>query len=114
MEGVKEKGLQNVFTYEKSGRAVQIHLSSIHAVKGKTHLAILVLDTFWKKRNIKSIVPFLYGSEKLSDKTGKDQLKRAKCHYVALTRAKGLICIAAKKDSLVESDIELLNSLTTI
>ena len=87
-------------------RTIQVRLSSIHGVKGRTHLATLVLDTFWYDRNIKSILPWLCNKPiKTPDKR---DLMRLKCHYVALTRAKGLICIAAPKSSVSDSDRSLL------
>lgn len=93
---------KNIFTYQEGKRKVNIILSSIHAVKGQTHLATLVLDTYWYKRNIKSILPWLCNTSKKSPE--KRDAKRLKCHYVALTRAKGLICIAALKNSISEKE----------
>ena len=37
-------------------------------------------------------------------KPGVRDITRLKCHYVALSRARGLICIAAPKDSISEAD----------
>ena len=89
----------NIFAYKSgTGRNVSIHLSSIHAVKGQTHLATLLLDTHWHNRNIMSILPWLSGSP--NKKPSQRDLTRLKCHYVALTRARGLICIAAPKTSI--------------
>lgn len=103
------KPQKNVFTYEKSDRTIHIYLSSIHAVKGKTHLATLVLDTNWYKRNIKSIMPWLYNKPPKKNPRIRD-IDRLKCHYVALTRARGLICIAALRSSVTDKDKELLKA----
>lgn len=100
---------KNVFSYQESEREIQIHLASIHGVKGRTHLATLVLDTFWYDRNIKSILPWLCNAP--TKEPGKRNLMRLKCHYVALTRAKGLICIAAPKSSVSDSDKNLLTDI---
>ena len=99
-EDVSNVPMQNVYIYHspKNGRRVQIHLSSIHGEKGKTHLATLVLDTFWHSRNIKSIIPWL--CNKAKNKPNSYNNMRLKCHYVALTRARGLICIAIPKNSI--------------
>lgn len=103
---------KNVFVYKNydTNRIVQIKLSSIHAVKGRTHLATLVLDTYWYERNIKSIMPWLY-NEPAKKRIGKRDLTRLKCHYVALTRARGLICIAALKSSVSDEDKRLLSKI---
>lgn len=96
-----------VYTSPKSGRSVCIHLASIHSVKGKTHLATLAVDTYWYDPNIKNILPWLCGLPP-KKKIGKRDSMRLKCHYVALTRARGLICIAMSKDSVSEDQIKLL------
>lgn len=102
----KQSHEKNVFFYQESKRTIHVRLSSIHGVKGRTHLATLVLDTFWYDRNIKSILPWLCNAS--TKKPGKRDLMRLKCHYVALTRAKGLICIAVPKSSVSDSDKKLL------
>lgn len=89
-------------SYHEGSRKVQIKLSSIHAVKGRTHLATLVLDTYWYKRNLKSIMPWLCNIA--SKSPSERDAKRLKCHYVAITRAKGLICLAAPKSSISDKD----------
>lgn len=103
----KQSHEKNVFSYQESERTIRVHLSSIHGVKGRTHLATLVLDTFWYDRNIKSILPWLC-NDASTKKPGKRDLMRLKCHYIALTRAKGLVCIAAPKNSVSDSEKNLL------
>lgn len=103
----KQNHEKNVFFYQESERTIKIRLSSIHGVKGRTHLATLVLDTFWYDRNIKSILPWLCNNVS-TKKPGKRDLMRLKCHYVGLTRAKGLICIAVPKSSVSDLDRNLL------
>lgn len=96
----EETNTSNIFRYSSDdGRTVNITFSSIHAQKGRTHFATLVLDTFWKTRNSKSILPYLIGTPQ---KTNPTNAKRLKCHYVALTRAKALVCFAIPK-SIVDS-----------
>lgn len=99
---------KNIYSYAdpKTGRSVNIHLSSIHAVKGRTHLATLVLDTFWHKRNMEAILPWMYCQPNKKDP--KNNPKRVKCAYVGLTRARALICVAIPKSSVSENQRELL------
>lgn len=106
--GVEQSREKNVFFYQdqESKRTIKIHLSSIHGVKGQTHLATLVLDTFWYKRNIRSILDYLR-----NEKFDKYITMRLKCHYVALTRARGLVCIAVPKSSISYSDKEFLTNM---
>ena len=98
------------YTSPESGRSVSVHLSSIHAVKGRTHLATLVLDTYWYGRNIKSILPWLC-NKPTKRKLGTRDITRLKCHYVALTRARGLICIAVSKSSVNEAEKKMLTDV---
>lgn len=108
-EGNEAVSQKNVFSYQSpvTNRQVQIHLASIHSEKGRTHLSTLVLDTYWYERNIKSLIPWLSNTSK--KKLGVRDLTRLKCHYVALSRARGLICIAALKKSVSEKDKQLLS-----
>lgn len=96
-----------IFKDENSGRSIDIHLASIHSVKGQTHLATMVVETYWYDSNIKSLLPWLYNDP--PKKMGQRIITRMKCHYVALTRARGLICIALPKDFVTGPDIKLLN-----
>ena len=91
----------------ETGRAIDIQLGSIHSVKGRTHLATLVMETFWYDHNIVSILPWLY-NEPPKGKCGTRVGMRLKCHYVALTRAKGLICVALPQDLVNENSSDKL------
>ena len=73
------------------GRGVPISFGSIHSVKGRTHLSTLVVETFWHEANIASILKFICNSK---GKPSPRNYKRMKIHYVGLTRAKGLVCLA--------------------
>lgn len=102
---------ENVFRYsDESGRKVDITLGSIHSVKGQTHLSTLVLETFSYNRNMVSILPFISGAPP-KKKVGKRDTNRLKCHYVAMTRARGLLCLAIPKDEVDEDYITKLKLL---
>lgn len=90
----------NVFKYicPETNRSVDIKLGSIHSVKGRTHLATMVIESFWHEHNILSILGHLRG--KTAKKIGKRNATRLKCHYVALTRPKALVCVALPIDSV--------------
>ena len=80
-----------IFQDEDTKRSVGLKFGSIHSVKGRTHLATLVLETYSKAHNIKAILRWLCGQPPKSAGT---QANRLKCQYVAMTRTKGLLCIA--------------------
>ncbi|MBP7212937.1 MAG: UvrD-helicase domain-containing protein [Anaerolineaceae bacterium] len=95
------------YTDPETGRAIDIRLGSIHSVKGRTHLATLVLETYWYKHNIKDVLPWLYATPP-SNNVEVRKTKRLKCLFVALTRAKGLICLALPQSSVNEEEISKL------
>lgn len=94
------------FTDDKSQRSIQMEFGSIHSVKGRTHLSTLIVDTFWYASNIKSLLPWLCNIP--PKKIGIQNATRMKCHYVGLTRAKGLVCMALPKDCVEEAVREKL------
>ena len=85
---------ENLYYYRdaETGRTVSLEFGSIHSVKGRTHLATLVLETFSGAHNIKSILGYLCG--KSPRKLTPTNSKRLKCQYVAMTRATTLLCMA--------------------
>ena len=105
----EETQTSNVYSYSSDdGRTADIAFSSIHAQKGRTHFATLVLDTFWGTRNSKSILPWLKGTSKKIKPTID---KRLKCHYVALTRAKALVCFAIPKSIVDAKSKDVLQNM---
>ena len=52
----------NVFKYPPDDPKVFIRVGSIHSVKGETHTAILILETFWYAHNLAALRPWLDGS----------------------------------------------------
>lgn len=105
----------NLFSYPLDNPKVHIHLGSIHSVKGKTLTATLVLDSFYKRHHLSELKPWLLGQRSggLTAKgkpkpEGPELLRRLKLHYVAMTRASHLLCLAMHKDSLTIDEIALL------
>lgn len=91
----------NCHTYqnEGTGRCVELEFGSIHSVKGRTHLATLVLETYFRTHNIKSIIKYLCNTPPKSSTKNQNRLK---CQYVAMTRAMGLLCLAIPKEFVDE------------
>lgn len=90
-------------------RELILHFGSIHSVKGRTHLSTLVVETFWNDPNIKSLLPWLCSCP-TKKKYGKRNINRLKCHYVAFTRARALLCIAIPKNSITQPQIDALRN----
>lgn len=89
----KSNRIPNVYSYTNSeGRTVDLHFGSIHNVKGRTHLSTMIVETYYKTHNIKKIVPYLANATKAKKKAA--DYGRFKCQYVAMTRARALLCMA--------------------
>lgn len=100
-EGQISKLHNNFFSHVKNGREVSIKVGSIHSVKGQTHTATLVFETFWNDHNLEKLQPWLQGDmEGWNKNDGKRQKSRLKSHYVAMTRPTHLLCLAMKKSSV--------------
>jgi DNA helicase-2/ATP-dependent DNA helicase PcrA len=95
----------NVYRFPPENPKVHVRVGSIHSVKGETHTATLVVDTFYKKHNLIALKPWLTGanSGKGSEKT--ENISRLKQHYVGMTRPSHLLCLAMREDSLLDGDL---------
>ncbi|HHN8405651.1 TPA: UvrD-helicase domain-containing protein [Morganella morganii] len=96
----------NTYTVENNGRKVNIKLGSIHSVKGETHTATLVLDTFFNRsHHLKMIFPWIKCKPK--NKISDSDAKRLKLHYVAMTRPSHLLCLAMKRSYIENKSGEI-------
>jgi hypothetical protein len=98
----------NVFRYPSESPKVQIRVGSIHSVKGETHTATLVLDTFFHAHHLTSLKPWLVGKKSGGGSEGSRNISRLKQHYVAMTRPSHLLCLAMREDSLTDGDVSAL------
>lgn len=96
------KRLDNFYRYPKDNPKVNIRVGSIHSVKGETHTATLVMETYWYQHNLEGLLPWLRG-RKSGGQGEKDRLlSRLKLHYVAMTRPAHLLCLAIKRSSVTK------------
>lgn len=95
---------RNIYRYERDGLSCDIEVATIHSVKGETHDATLVLETYFNKNHdLKKTIPFLFAATNdcaSADENTKEHLKRV---YVAMTRPRSLLCLALRKDHLGNS-----------
>jgi DNA helicase II / ATP-dependent DNA helicase PcrA len=108
LSGVVPMVRDNVYRYHRNGRKVAIQVGSIHSVKGKTHTATLVLETFWQdskgRHNLQLLSPWLGGDKSGGLSVGVQQQSRLKLHYVAMTRPTHLLCLAMKRSTFSKAD----------
>lgn len=113
----KETGIANSYTYSNAeGAEIRVRLGSIHSVKGQTHTATLVLDTFLWGRNGKTNLTYLeewIQAKKVGQiREGVQNIARLKLHFVAMTRPTHLLCLAMRADSFTETEIQHLKDNT--
>jgi DNA helicase-2/ATP-dependent DNA helicase PcrA len=93
----------NTYRVAVGDRDVDIRLGSIHSVKGQTHLATMVLDTFWYERFSEAMLPWLLGERYNRSGPRKQDTKRRLQAYVAMTRPSHLVCLAVRRSTFGEN-----------
>lgn len=78
---------------------IRVEIDTIHGVKGETHTATLLLETFNRTNHLKSILPYLKGNR--PSRVNASMLRLA---YVAMTRPTHLLCLAMPNSELAEKD----------
>ena len=105
----------NIYRYPTEAPKVEIAVGSIHSVKGQTHTATLVLESFWNDHNLESLKEWILDpSRQWKSKDGVRRKSRLKLHYVAMTRPTHLLCLAMKRSSFEEDgnlDLEQIRML---
>jgi DNA helicase II / ATP-dependent DNA helicase PcrA len=92
-----------------------VRLGSIHSVKGETHTATLVLESFYHDHHLRELKPWLPGVRSGGFTKGNTLerpllLGRLRLHYVAMTRPSHLLCIAMRKDAFDDPEIATLKA----
>jgi superfamily I DNA/RNA helicase len=95
----------NIFRYPAASPSVAIRVCSIHAVKGETHTATLVLDTFFKSHHLRMLKRWLTGAKAGGASENATMQSRLRLHYVAMSRPSHLLCLAMREDALTGADI---------
>lgn len=91
----------NVYRVENEARrSVDIRLGSVHSVKGQTHLATLLLSTYWHDHSAKRMLPWLVGEKVNLNGAGIQDRARLQHTYVAMTRPSHLVCLAVPRSVL--------------
>lgn len=109
----------NLFLYPGDAPKLKVRLGSIHSVKGETHTATLVLESFYYRHHLSELKPWILGLKSGGSRTtargkvieeGARMLGRLRLHYVAMTRPTHLLCLAMRRDSFDGSELDILAS----
>jgi DNA helicase-2/ATP-dependent DNA helicase PcrA len=107
----------NRYAYPEGAPQVRIRLGSIHSVKGETHTATLVLDSFYFAHHLTELKPWLLGAKAGGSRLNgrgngvaesSRMLGRLRLHYVAMTRPTHLLCLAMRKDAFAPGELDVL------
>lgn len=101
---------ENVFLYPAQTPLVRIRMGSIHSVKGETHTATLVVDTFYYQHHLLTLKPWLLGNKAGAANETKRNVSRLRQHYVAMTRPSHMLCLAMREDGFVPHEITQLKN----
>ena len=109
---IDEKTTASDFLAEYIKDKIKVEVKSIAGVKGETHTATLVCETFYKNYDIEYILDNHIRQHK-NNKTTKDLLHSL---YVAFTRPTDMLCVAIRKDvynkfkkEIDEFNVEIIN-----
>lgn len=99
----------HIFVHRTSSANVSIEVATIHAVKGETHDATLVVETLFFEHDVALAIPFLIGKGR-TKRTGRlvEHLKRL---FVGATRPKELLCFALHEGHMDAAHEALLTSV---
>ena len=81
---------------------IENEVTTIHAVKGETHAATLVLETKFHQKDIATLVQHILNEDRNKPR-GARKIKFMKQLYVALTRPEHLLCLAMDKSDFPSS-----------
>jgi DNA helicase II / ATP-dependent DNA helicase PcrA len=89
----------NTFRVQSGDQSVNIHLGSIHSIKGQTHIATLILDTYNRTHFFHKLLPWLLGKQAHGNGNTADE-KRLRQAFVGMTRPTHLLCLAIRRSSI--------------
>ena len=95
----------NSYRHAYSDGAIDIEVGSIHAAKGETHTATLVLETFFRKHHLCRLMPWLVGVRRGGTAASSQIVDSLKQHYVAMTRPTDLLCLAIRRQDVSALDV---------
>jgi len=95
----------NTYRSDESEHApVDVQLSSMHAVKGKTHSATLIVETFSGQHVLEMMLPWLEGKPLVKKEHQVTYRKNRMLMYVGMTRPTHLLCLAIRTSALGEGE----------
>ncbi|MGJ4907091.1 UvrD-helicase domain-containing protein [Bradyrhizobium sp. HKCCYLS2033] len=98
----------NKFRDQSFNPVVEIRMGSIHSVKGETHTATLVCETYHRAHHLETLKSWLLGSRSGGRGQSEATKSRLRQHYVAVTRPSHLLCLAMRESTFSADEVEKL------
>ncbi|MGR6839579.1 hypothetical protein ACU5DF_10885 [Aliivibrio wodanis] len=95
VDTVNNVSANKVYT-DVAGRIIENEVATIHAVKGETHAATLVLETKFRSNDLKLLIDYILAENNMKP-TAATKIKFMKQLYVAFSRPEHLLCLAMDK-----------------
>lgn len=107
-EEEKPEARDNIFRHNEGSQEVQVRVGSIHSIKGETHTATIVLESFTRAYNLRALKPWLLGKRSGGEGEEPACATRMRLQYVAMTRPSHLLCLAMRADSFGPAELATL------
>jgi hypothetical protein len=106
--GVKSTSkAQNTYQHRTKDALLPIRFDSIHGVKGETHAATLVVESFGRQHDLQQLLPVFTGLTHGSHL--KDSLRsHCKRVYVGMTRPSHLLCLGISAEHINDAEMAAL------
>jgi DNA helicase-2/ATP-dependent DNA helicase PcrA len=100
---------QSVYMHSSGGISLPIRFASIHGVKGETHAATLVVETYARQHDLKELLPVLTAAQRGSQlrNAARGHCKRV---FVGMSRPSHLLCLAISAEHVSDPQVSALNA----
>ena len=98
---------EGIYIHRMGSEMLPIRFNSIHGVKGETHAATLVVETFARQHDLKELLPVLTATQhsiQLKD-VARGHCKRI---FVGMTRPSHLLCLAIYSEHISDAQSKIL------
>ncbi len=108
LQCLEEQHRRNIKVVECEYVVVEIRVDTIHGVKGETHTATLVLETYKHTHDLRALMPLLSGRRRVTGDENQSLKQRLKTIFVGMSRPQNLVCLALQAAGLQDRDAGLL------
>lgn len=100
---------EGIYLHRAGDVSLPVRFDSIHGVKGETHAATLVVETFARQHDLKELLPVLTAAQHGSQmkESARGHCKRV---FVGMSRPSHLLCLAISAEHIADAQITALET----